>query len=255
MERGKEVCKMLKEIRRQIALENDIVYVTTECKHKGNCPGTCPKCEAEVAYLEEQLAARKRLGKTNRVAGIAMGIAATLPIASTSCNTLEGDMQAPLEGDPIVPIDTIATADSIEQAKAAVAIQPPKGYVEGAIFVEISDDISFLENEGDEIYQFCEEMPEFLGGVKGLMSYLKKNTQYPVEARKTGKECRVIVRFIVEKDGSITNPEVIKKGADPQFEAEALRVVGSMPKWKPGKQGGEAVRCSFTIPVTFKLNK
>lgn len=165
MERGKEVCKMLKEIRRQIALENDIVYVTTECKHKGNCPGTCPKCEAEVAYLEEQLAARKRLGKTNRVAGIAMGIAATLPAAFTSCNTTQGD-PVPLEGDPVVPIDTIAPADSIEKAKAAVGLKPMQGEMdvdEGAIYVDIENDIHFadIEDKFVDIEDKEEQTPSF----------------------------------------------------------------------------------------------
>lgn len=100
MERGKEICKMLKEIRRQIAKANDIEFVTSECKHKGNCAGTCPKCEEEVRYLEEQLAARKRLGRTTKVVGLSLGLAAVAPVLFTSC-VIEGK-DTPIEGDPVV---------------------------------------------------------------------------------------------------------------------------------------------------------
>lgn len=120
MERGKEICKALKEIRRRIATENDIEFVTSECKHKGDCLGTCPKCESELRYLEEQLAARKRLGKTSRVVGLSVGLAAIAPALFTACDQpsgylVEGDLpaieeqtennnqeqasQSPLEGD------------------------------------------------------------------------------------------------------------------------------------------------------------
>ena len=78
---GKSKCKVLKDIRKKIAAENDIVYVTSECKYQGECSGTCPKCEAELRYLEEELAKRKNLGKTVAVAGIA----AALVVGSTGC--------------------------------------------------------------------------------------------------------------------------------------------------------------------------
>ena len=87
---------MLKEIRRQIARANDIEFVTAECKHKGDCAGTCPKCESEVAYLEEQLARRRRLGLTTRVAGLALGIAAIAPTVVTSC-VKDGDLMGDVE--------------------------------------------------------------------------------------------------------------------------------------------------------------
>ncbi len=79
---GKNKCKLLKEIRKQIAAQNDIDYVTSECKYKGACSGTCPKCEAEVRYLEEQLSARRNAGKAVAVAGIA----AALMVTSTGCD-------------------------------------------------------------------------------------------------------------------------------------------------------------------------
>ena len=110
MERGKEICRILKEIRRQIAKANDIEFVTAECRHKGDCAGTCPKCESEVAYLEEQLARRRRLGLTTRVAGLALGLAAIAPATLvTSCT--KGDLIGPeeeqLQGDVPPPDPTM----------------------------------------------------------------------------------------------------------------------------------------------------
>ena len=80
---GKRKCKMLKEIRKQIAKENDITYITTECKHQGNCKGTCPKCESEVRYLEAELEKRRKAGKTVAVAGIA----AAMMLNASACTT------------------------------------------------------------------------------------------------------------------------------------------------------------------------
>ena len=100
MERGKQVCKILKDIRKQIAEENDIEFITSECQHKGDCAGTCPKCEAELRYLESQLARRSAAGFPARLAGIALGLAAVAPTL-TSCDwRTTGDMRPPeLEGD------------------------------------------------------------------------------------------------------------------------------------------------------------
>ncbi len=107
MRKGKEICKMLKEIRRRIAMENDIELVTSECRHKGSCAGTCPKCEAEVAYLESQLAARKRLGKVVKVVGLSMGLASISPVFCTSCHPHDGDLEVvELQGDVMSPDET-----------------------------------------------------------------------------------------------------------------------------------------------------
>lgn len=93
---------MLKEIRRRIAIENEIEFITSECRHKGSCAGTCPKCEAEVAYLESQLAARKRLGKVVKVVGLSMGLATIAPVTFTSCHPHDGDMAVDvLQGDVV----------------------------------------------------------------------------------------------------------------------------------------------------------
>ena len=112
MRRGKEICKILKEIRRKIALENEIEFITSECRHKGSCAGTCPKCEAEVAYLESQLAARKRLGKVVKVVGLSMGLAALAPVAFQSCHPTDGDLEVATQGDIPAPQEQVAPQKS-----------------------------------------------------------------------------------------------------------------------------------------------
>ena len=104
----------------------------------------------------------------------------------------------------------------------------------------------------DEIFQVVEEMPEYPGGMSELMKYFSTNMRYPKEAQSKGIQGRVIVQFVVEKDGSITDAKVMKP-VDPQLDAEALRVVNAMPKWTPGKQRGKAVRVRYTLPVMFHL--
>ena len=102
------------------------------------------------------------------------------------------------------------------------------------------------------IHQVCEEMPEFPGGMRECMNWLGKNINYPEDCKKAGIQGRVIIQFVVDKDGSIKSPKVARS-VHPSLDAEALRVICSSPKWKPGKQKGEAVKVKYTIPVLFKL--
>ena len=104
MAKGKQTCKILKEIRKQIAAENDIELITSECTHKGDCAGTCPKCEAEVRYLERELEKRQRLGKASVFAGMTIGTA----ITAAGC----GPLVQPTAGMPMDPNDTITVTDS-----------------------------------------------------------------------------------------------------------------------------------------------
>jgi protein TonB len=106
--------------------------------------------------------------------------------------------------------------------------------------------------EETKVFDVVEEMPQFPGGQAALLEYLAKNIKYPVVAEENGVQGRVIVTFVVERDGSITDVKVVKS-VDPSLDKEAARVVKSMPKWQPGKQNGSAVRVKYTVPVTFKL--
>ena len=107
--------------------------------------------------------------------------------------------------------------------------------------------------EGEKVFDVIEQMPEFPGGHQSLFNWLSANVKYPTIAEEFGLQGRVIVTFVIERDGSITDARVVVKSVDPSLDKEALRVVSSMPRWKPGKHKGETVRVKYTVPVTFRL--
>jgi len=113
--------------------------------------------------------------------------------------------------------------------------------------------IEIEEEDDDEFFMVVENMPEFPGGDLGLMKYIQKNVKYPAIAKEYNITGKVYVSFIVDKSGSVTNVKIVR-GVDKNLDAEALRVVKSLPKYKPGKQRGKAVRVMFTIPINFTLN-
>ncbi len=117
----------------------------------------------------------------------------------------------------------------------------------------VSQKLSIVLDSGERVYETVDVAPEFPGGVNGLMQFLSANIRYPVEAQEKGVQGRVICRFVVKKDGSTSNVEVLR-GVDPSLDAEAIRVIESMPAWKPGTQKGEAVNVHFTIPIQFSLS-
>ena len=108
------------------------------------------------------------------------------------------------------------------------------------------------EEVTDEIFVVVENQPEFPGGNTAMMKFLSENIKYPVIAQENGIQGRVICNFVVERDGSITDVQVVR-GVDPSLDREAMRVINEMPRWKPGKQRGQAVRVRFTLPVVFRL--
>ncbi|MDD3388165.1 MAG: energy transducer TonB [Prevotella sp.] len=109
-----------------------------------------------------------------------------------------------------------------------------------------------LQQKKNKVYDQPEVLPEFPGGMQKLMEYLRTSVKYPSEAQKKSIQGRVLVQFIVEKNGTISHLE-ISKATHPLLDNEALRVVESMPKWTPGKVKGKAVRTSMTLPISFKL--
>lgn len=106
----------------------------------------------------------------------------------------------------------------------------------------------------EEVFMVVENMPEFPGGLNACLKFLADHVAYPKEAAEKKIQGRVIVQFVVMKDGSIANARVIRS-VDPLLDAEALRIIGLMPKWKPGTQRGQAVNVKFTMPITFRLDK
>ena len=115
------------------------------------------------------------------------------------------------------------------------------------------DEIVEIEEDDEEFFMVVENMPEFPGGDLGLMKFIQKNVRSPAIAKEYNITGKVYVSFIVDKQGSVTNVKIVR-GVDKNLDAEALRVVSLLPKYKPGKQRGKAVRVMFTIPINFTLN-
>lgn len=103
-----------------------------------------------------------------------------------------------------------------------------------------------------DVIDFAEIMPKYKGGAKALNAFLASNLKYPPVPRESGISGKVIVQFVVDKDGTITNAQVVR-GVHPHLDKEALRVINLMPAWDAGRQGGKTVRVKFTVPVLFKL--
>ena len=142
-----------------------------------------------------------------------------------------------MDNDSQVEESTIQASDDT-QAAVEVKYTP----------VEVEEE----EVEEQQIFQVVEEMPEFPGGMAECMKFLSKNIKYPPISAENGIQGRVIVQFVVNQDGSIVDPVVVR-GVDSHLDKEALRVIQMMPKWKPGKQRGKAVRVKYTVPVMFRL--
>lgn len=109
-----------------------------------------------------------------------------------------------------------------------------------------------IEEEDNVVFQVVETMPSFPGGDQALFKFLGENVKYPVIAQENGIQGRVICQFVVNRDGSIVDVEVVRP-VDPSLDKEAIRVIKSMPSWSPGKQRGKSVRVKYTLPVNFKL--
>lgn len=122
------------------------------------------------------------------------------------------------------------------------------------VFEEPVQEVVKDEGDGNKIFNFVEQSAEFQGGMAALAKWLERNLKYPPSARRMGLEGKVTVKFVIEPDGSISNVDLLK-GFDGACDKEAMRVVSSMPRWKPGKQGGRAVRQAYVLPVGFKLSE
>ena len=121
------------------------------------------------------------------------------------------------------------------------------------VIIQAPVEVKEEEEEEEVVFVVVEKMPEFPGGQQALFKYLSENVKYPVIAQENGIQGRVICQFVVNKDGKIVDVEVVRSGGDPSLDKEAVRVIKSMPNWKPGQQRGKAVRVKYTVPVNFRL--
>lgn len=147
--------------------------------------------------------------------------------------------------------------DEVEKTNKAVGAFNVEGNDEvGGEVLKAKEEIAAPEPpkhvEENKVFEVVEQMPKYPGGDAALMQYLTSHTNYPTVAAENGVQGRVIVGFVVERDGSITDVKVLRS-VDPSLDREATRVVKSMPKWTPGKQNGSTVRVKFQVPVTFRL--
>jgi hypothetical protein len=268
MNKGKITCDVLKEIRKQIASENKIDYHTHDCTFEGECRGTCPACESEVQYLENEIVKRKYLGKAVVVAGLSVGLLGTF----TGCykgNQIEpkNDNESQIKNTISNSIDSlnINKNDSInilkkntnEPFEPFIGIEMPEPEI---FFPEYDTTYQYdslnidgiIENKAEsKVFNLVEQMPEFPGGIDSFYQYLSKVITYP-EIGTIDVNGIVLIEFVIEKDGSISNV-IAKQKLYPEFDAEAIRVIQNSPKWIPGKQLGKPVRVLYQIPIKFYI--
>lgn len=240
MFKGKRTCKILKEIRRKIAEDNDIAFITEECQYQGDCNGTCPKCEAELRYLEEELRKRQRLGKAVTIAGLSVGMAT----ATTGCATrIPGEMLY-LEGDVI-------GTEAYEEISTDFVTDTSSSNLDN-LFVPKETVAS--DDTVPPIIGMVENLPSFPCGFEALENFLEKETHYPASALADSIQGVVLVEFVVKEDGQVADPKV-KVSLSPDCDAEALRVIMAMPKWKPGCVLGKAKPMYYQVPVKFNITE
>ncbi len=251
MARGKQTCKILKEIRRQIAEANGIEFVTSECRYKGDCLGTCPKCEAEVHYLKQQLRARSLAGKAIALAGISAGM---ILMSGCSGTTSSNQSSETLQGEPEASVEQIEVTDTIEEGEL------PE--IEDTIVIKKGEiDESMMPVAGgvtEESTSLIDESPAFPGGMDALMLFLASNLKYPKEWNNACIEGKVIAQLNIDKNGKISNVEIIRCSIPEEFSESAIkevqRVIGLLPEFIPARKNGEAVESYFILPMSFKLS-
>ena len=157
------------------------------------------------------------------------------------------------EDEDVAPEDELKSQDDLAKTAVAIGSFDVKGNDEAAGEVLKAKEVIAQEKPVEEkVFDVVEQMPQFPGGDAALFEYLSNHIKYPTIAEENGVQGRVIVTFVVERDGSITDVKVVKS-VDPSLDREASRVVKGMPRWIPGKQNGSAVRVKYTVPVTFRL--
>ena len=277
--KGKQTCRILREIRRQIAEANDIEYVTQECRYKGDCSGTCPRCEAEVRWLERQLQARALAGKAVVLAGISAGLfmsgcgssaaAKTSDCLTDSTQTVSSNYENPCERelakvdvtamDPDEKFGEVAYMEEIEKMiRLSVSEPSSKSKEVRHPAVESQEDerakalqeAVIVGGVDDTLFKF-DKYAEFPGGSTALFNFLLENIEYPEEARKKDIAGRVIVKFIIDETGMVKDA-AIAKGIHPLLDNEALRVVRKLPRFIPAEYEGKTKSSYFSLPINFQ---
>lgn len=242
MTNGKYTCRILKEIRRRIAEANGIEYVTSECRHKGECSGTCPGCEAEVRWLERQLAARGFCGRASAVVSLSAGLLSLGVSSSAAC---------------------VAAGDVMSRAGAPSGVVSDSSKVsprDGDKYCRLPEARGVKSSDGDDkvFGQINESWPEYPGGELALKNFIRETVDSLVAARGVAVDentvCVSLVSFVVGADGYITKPKILKSAGD-AFDRIAVDVVKSMPRWMPAQRNGNRINCKYNIAVRFGQGK
>ena len=171
-------------------------------------------------------------------------------------SSIKFDVPEIKEDDQVKEDEQLKTQDELMNSNTAIGAFDVEGNdEENGEVLKATETIAQPEppkEDVQKVFDVVEEMPSFPGGSTALMQWLNENVKYPVVAQENGVSGRVIVSFVVERDGSITDVQVVRS-VDPALDKEAARAVKSMPKWIPGKQNGQAVRVKYNVPVLFRL--
>ncbi len=256
MNQGKPICETLKAIRKQIADANDIPYAPIKCALEEDCLGTCPTCESEIQYIENQLNIRKMAGKAVKIVGLAT------VMSLSACNDVQHPQPQPsAENNPVDTVELIPeSADSsLEAASEPIDTPPPPppfpdvipcpGYHPTKEEMDSWDAIDEAR-EDTAIFSIVDQKAQYPQGKDSLMTFIKNNLVYPSDG---GVQGRVIVGFVVEKDGSITNVDIVRS-VHPALDEAAINFVNKMPKWIPATNKGKIVRSRYYLPILFKAN-
>lgn len=241
MTRGKSICRVLKEIRRQIAEANEIGYDSSECHYQGECAGTCPKCEAEVVYLESQLSARRMAGKAVALAGISTSIFLAACQGDTAVSNKIVKAEPVMEQAPTAPVRPIENTDTLE-----VVVREFTGEE------VVIDDTDLPIDTATYVFYRPDIRPQFPGGKEALDKFIAKNLRYPKDAYEQKIDGTVVVSFIVSREGDINGLTVISS-LHPSLDSEARRLVRSMPKFIPAKEDELNVNASYLLYIKFDM--
>lgn len=256
MAKGKQTCRILKEIRKQIAEANGIEFVTSECRYKGDCTGTCPKCEAEVHYLERQLHARTLAGKAVALAGISAGM-----IFMSGCGET-----TPKQAHATSPADaaierTAKQAERTDSAKSESMGASDSAGVNEAEEPSLSERTPvFYLPDLDEVIEgevtYPQEPPMFPNGSDALMQFIYSNMRFPAEWNEASINGSALVTIEVDKNGKVSNPEIVSISLEEEFieefKSEILRIIDLLPDFIPAKELGKPINCYYNIPIYLK---
>ncbi|MEE1062679.1 MAG: energy transducer TonB [Paludibacteraceae bacterium] len=255
MNKGKQTCDTLKSIRKQIADANDIPYAPIKCSLEGDCLGTCPTCESEIRYIEDQLNIRKMAGKAVKI----VGLATVMTLAA--CNDVQHPQPQPSgENNAVdtIKLDSVSADSSFEGISEPIDTPPPPPPLPDAVIPcpgyhptkEEMDSWEAIDEarEDTAIFSIVDQKAQYPQGKDSFMTFIKNNLVYPSDG---GVQGRVIVGFVVEKDGSITNVDIVRS-VHPALDEAAINFVNKMPKWIPAKNNGKIVRSRYYLPVVFK---